>query len=129
MRRLVTSVVVYTRKAVPAVSRHTTSSRQSPSRSAVMVGVFLVPLFPEHWAQVSKVPPPALLIELAFSSSRHSSASQYMTKLLPEPGPPEAPVAHNTWPGPEHDALVSSPVPTYSARPRLASVPGLVMRK
>ena len=76
MRRVVTAVVVKTSKFALFASRQMISSRQSPSRSAVRTGVDLVPLFDEQPAAVSKVPPPALLIDVPSSSSRHSSASQ-----------------------------------------------------
>ena len=63
-------MVVYRRKPELSASRQTISSRQSPSRSAVNVGVALLPLFDAHWAQLSSVPPPYLVIEVPSSSSR-----------------------------------------------------------
>src|SRR5262245_55735551 len=57
------------------------SSRQSPSRSAVSVGVDLVPLFDAQPLADSRVLPPNLLIEVPSSSSRVSSASHQMRKF------------------------------------------------
>src|SRR6187399_191151 len=111
MRRLVTSVVVYRRNAELFVSRQITSSRQSPSRSAVNVGVDFVPLFDEHWEQLTKVPPPYFVTAVPSSSSRDSSASHHTWKLMPFGGSPTfmpvvaeykslfAPAAHISAPG------------------------------
>src|SRR6187549_170915 len=76
------------RSAVLSVSRHTTSSRQSPYRSAVSVGVDFVPLFEDTPFAVSKrvvAPLANLSMRLLSSSSRDSSAS-HQTRKLVEPG-------------------------------------------
>src|SRR5689334_14783599 len=86
MRRVVTSVVVYRRSAVLLDSRSTSSSRQSPRRSAVSVGVDLVPLLEAQPDAESSAPEaPSLVIEVPSSSSRVSSASHQMRKFW-EPG-------------------------------------------
>src|SRR5437763_1826611 len=104
MRRWVTAVVLYRRSAVLSASRHSTSSRQSPNISATNAGVALVPLFDAHWAHDTKVLPPYFVIVVLSSSSRVSSPSHQIKKLveagplpicLPlaasiKPGPPEA---------------------------------------
>src|SRR6185312_2996623 len=69
-------------------SRHTTSSRQSPSRSAVSVGTDLVPLFDATpLADSSRLVVPLAYLSMCVlsSSSRVSSPSQYTTKLV-DPG-------------------------------------------
>src|SRR5690242_21760440 len=66
-----------------------TSSRQSPKRSAVKVGVDLVPLLELHSAHDCNVPvAPYLVIDVPSSSSRDSSASHQMTKLIDEGAEP-----------------------------------------
>ena len=58
-----------------------TSSRQSPSRSAVSAGVDLVPLFDAQPLALRIELPPYLLIDVPSSSSRVSSASHQIRKF------------------------------------------------
>src|SRR6185295_4458108 len=118
------------RRALLSVSRHTTSSRQSPYRSAVSVGVDFVPLFELTPLAVSSrvvVPPAYLSMWLASSSSRVSSASQYTRKFC-EPGAAERLallVAENSRP-PVLEAHISAPglaASTSSATQRPVSAP------
>src|SRR5262245_59405469 len=72
------------RSAELSVSRHTTSSRQSPVRSAVSAGVDLVPLFELRPLVVSKrLVAPALHLSMCVpsSSSRVSSPSHHTRKF------------------------------------------------
>src|SRR5262249_34442171 len=72
------------RSAELSVSRQTTSSRQSPVRSAVSAGVDLVPLFELTPLAVSRrLVAPALHLSMWFESrsSRVSSASHQITKF------------------------------------------------
>src|SRR6478609_7213022 len=74
--------------ALLSVSRQTTSSRQSPYRSAVSAGVDFVPLFevtPEAVRSRLVLPAAYLSIWLLSSSSRVSSSS-HQTRKLVEPG-------------------------------------------
>src|SRR6185436_11884168 len=118
------------RSALLSASRHTTSSRQSPYRSAVSMGVDLVPLLALTPLAVSKrvvVPPAYLSIWLASSSSRVSSPSQYTRKFC-EPGAAARSallVAENKRP-PVLDAHTSAPglaASTSSATQRPVSAP------
>src|SRR6185312_1245160 len=82
MRRFVMSFVVYSRSAELSASRQITSSRQSPSTSATSAGVAFVPLFDAQSAQESSVCPPYFWIEVLSSSSRDSSPSHQIKKLI-----------------------------------------------
>src|SRR5258706_4612721 len=101
MRRVVSAVVVYRRRAELSASRQITSSRQSPMKSAVSAGVDLVPLCGAHSLHESKVAPPYFAIEVLSSSSRVSSPSHQIKKLI-EPGAPPRflPVAASKSPVP-----------------------------
>src|SRR3954470_21217223 len=92
-------------------SRQTTSSRQSPNRSAVSAGVLLVPLLEAHWLQFRSEEPPYFEMVVPSSSSRVSSASHQIKKLIELGGLPTfmpvvaeyrsllAPAAHISAPG------------------------------
>src|SRR6478609_3922310 len=76
------------RSALLSVSRQTTSSRQSPYKSAVSAGVDFVPLFdvtPDAVKSRLVLPAAYLSIWLLSSSSRVSSSS-HQTKKFVEPG-------------------------------------------
>src|SRR5688572_7433293 len=82
MRRAVTSVVVNTRSSELSGVRHTISSRQSPNRSAVKVGVALLWLFDMHSAHDNNSAPAPLVTRVASSRSRSSSAPHHSKKLI-----------------------------------------------
>src|SRR5688572_9106754 len=63
-------------------SRQMTSSRQSPITSATRLGTLLVLLLEAHCWHWSRLPAPSFVIVVPFSSSRDSSASHQMRKLM-----------------------------------------------
>src|SRR3954454_489890 len=95
------------RSALLSAVRHTTSSRQSPNRSALRAGFDLVPLLaatPDPVSRRVSPPVPYLSMWVASSSSRLVSPSHQTVKLV-EPGwrPMVAPLASNRplMPAPE----------------------------
>src|SRR5690606_19811934 len=107
-------------------SRQTISSRQSPNRSAERVGVDLVPLFEAHWPQVSREPPPYFVIVVPSSSSRDSSPSHQITKLICDGLLPRVWAVVALRNGTPPDAHISAPGLSGSmsaATPRPVSVP------
>src|SRR5690606_34923698 len=104
------------------------SSLQSPRRSAVRVGVDLVPLLELHSPQLSREPPcPYLVMLVPSSSSRDSSPSHQITKLMGRPGlafstlavvalvSPTPDDAQNSAPGLEGSMSAATPRPTSAS--------------